>query len=215
MSIRVILADDHRVVRQGLRSLLENKMPDVKVIAEAGDGRDVVGLVEKLSPDVVVMDISMPNLNGIEATRRIVAKVPGTKVVALSMHSDRRFVLGMLTAGASGYILKDCAFEEIARAVHAVAAHQTYLSSKITDVVVKHIMRKEALSAVDHILTVREREVLQLIAEGKSMKEIALGLKRSVKTVETYRQQIMHKLGIFSVAELTKHAIREGLTTLE
>ena len=216
MSIRIILADDHKIVREGIRSLLE-KQADIEVVAEADDGRTLLKLVEEMLPNVVVADVAMPDLNGIEATRQITNKDPNIKVVALSMYSDRRFIMGMLSAGASGYLPKDCAFEELAQAIRTVAADRTYLSPTVADIVVKdyfHHLEKTDLSAFS-ILSSREREVLQLLAEGKTVKEIASHLAISVKTIETHRQQIMSKLNIHSVAELTKYAIREGLTSLE
>ncbi len=212
MSIGVLLADDHRIIRQGLRSLLE-KQPDMEVVAEAENGRTAVQLARRLSPDVVVMDIAMPDLNGIEATQQIIAEAPGVKIVALSMHSDKRFVARMLKAGASGYLLKDCAFEELARAIRTVAVNQIYLSPGIAGVVVEDFVRH--VSETDSSLTPREREVLQLLAEGSSTKEIAARLQVSVKTVETHRRHIMEKLDIHTIAELTKYAIRQGLTSLE
>jgi len=216
MSVRIILADDHKIVREGLRALIE-KRPGFEVIAEAEDGRTTVKLTKELSPDIVIMDIAMPDMNGIEATRRIIEQVPNVKVIALSMHSDIRFVVEMLKAGASGYLLKDCASEELTNAIRAVMKNRTYLSPDIADIVIKDYSRlisKENLS-VFSILTAREREALQLLAEGKTTREIATLLKISVKTVETYRQKIMDKLNIYSIAELTKYAIREGLTSLD
>ena len=216
MSIRIILADDHKIMREGLRALLA-KHPDIEVVAEAGDGRGVVELARELNPDVVVIDIAMPDLNGIDATRQIVKQSPGVKVIALSMHSDRKFVKEMLSAGASGYLLKDSAFEELDTALHTVMNNQTYLSPTITNTVVKDYLGSTAPKASLHspALSTREREVLQLIAEGQTTRDIATKLYLSVKTVETHRKQIMDKLGLDSVAELTKYAIREGLTTLE
>ncbi|MCX7965157.1 MAG: response regulator transcription factor [Syntrophorhabdaceae bacterium] len=214
--IKLILADDHKIVRDGLKALLE-KQPDIKVIAEAADGITTVKLAKKLLPDVIIMDIGMKDLNGIDATKKIMEETKGIKVIALSMHSDKRFVIEMLKAGASGYLLKDSAFEELTIAINTVMSGQPYLSPKITDVVLKeyiHSMPKSEPSAFS-TLTSREREVLQLIAEGKSTKEIASLLNISIKTVETHRQQIMEKLNIRSVAQLTKYAIREGLTSLE
>jgi two-component system, NarL family, response regulator NreC len=216
MSTRVLIADDHKIFREGLRALLE-KQRGIEVVAEAKDGLEAVRFAQKLIPDVVIMDVAMPEKNGIEATRETLEVLPRTKVIALSMHSDRRFVLQMLKAGAVGYLLKDSAFEELAAAIQAVSSGQTYLSPKITDVVIKEYLHSQARSEVSvfTILTHREREVLQLLAEGKSTKEIAATLHVSVKTIETHRQQVMDKLDIHSVAELTKYAIREGLTTLE
>jgi DNA-binding NarL/FixJ family response regulator len=216
MSIKIILADDHKIVRQGLRNLIE-KQSGMKVVAEAEDGRTAVQLAGELLPDVVIMDIAMAGLNGIEATRQILGKTPNIKVIALSMHSDRRFVVEMLKAGASGYLLKDCAFEELATAIHAVMTGKVYLGPRLADLVVReyiHLFQKKEFS-VFTILSPREREVLQLLAEGKPTREIASKLQVSVKTVETHRQQIVGKLDIHSIAELTKYAIREGLTSLE
>ena len=216
MSTRIILADDHGIMREGLRALLE-KQPGIEVIAEAENGRTTVELSRELKPDVVIIDIAMPDLNGIEATRQIVAESPGVKVIALSMHSDRKFVREMLSAGASGYMLKDSAFEELDKAISTVNDNQTYLSPGIADTVVKDYLGKIVTdnSAASIALTKREREVLQLFAEGKTTKQIASLLFVSIKTIETHRKQIMDKLGLKSIAELTKYAIREGLTSLE
>lgn len=216
MSTRILLADDHKIVRDGLRSLLMMQQ-DMEVIAEADGGQSSVDLCRKLSPDVVVMDVAMPDLNGIEATQQILKANPSIKVVALSMHSDRRFVGGMLRAGASAYLLKDCAFEELVDAIRAVRADHGYLSPRITKVVMEDYTKQhekhEALPA--SVLTARERQVLQLLAEGKSTKEAAAELQLSVRTVETHRQQLMNKLNIHKVAELVKYAIREGLITVD
>ncbi len=216
MNIKIILADDHKIVRDGLRSLLE-KHSGMEVIAEAADGRSALKLVRELKPDVIVMDITMPDLNGIEATRQITSGYPNVKVIALSVHSDKRFVLGMLQAGATGYLLKDCAFEELADAIRAVVEDHTYLSPEISDIVIKdYVCQSFAPNrAATSSLTTREREVLQLMAEGSATKTIASTLNVSVKTVETHRLHIMNKLNTRSVAELTKYAIREGLTSLE
>lgn len=216
MSIGILLADDHAIIRQGLRSLLE-KQPDIEVVAEAEDGREAFELVRKLLPDIVVMDVTMPNLNGIEAARQIHSEFPGTKVIALSIHSNRRFVGDMLKAGAAGYILKEGLFDELVRAIQAVAAGDSYLSPRVTGVVVDDYVNRLSRTSDSLLaaLTSREREVLQLVAEGKSTKQIASDLHVSVKTVEANRRQTMEKLDLHSVAELTKYAVREGLTTLE
>jgi DNA-binding NarL/FixJ family response regulator len=214
MTMRILIADDHRIMREGLRVLLEAQR-GITVVAEAENGRSAIRLAQELQPDVVVMDISMEDLNGIEATRRIVAAVPNVRILALSIHADRRFVLEMFRAGAAGYLLKDCAFDELIRAIRAVRQGHAYLTPKIAGIVVGEFVRDlvtEPPQAAE--LTAREREVLQLMAEGKNTKEIADRLGISVKTVETFRRQLMIKLDLNSVAELTKYAIREGLTSL-
>ncbi|MEE9369907.1 MAG: response regulator transcription factor [Sedimentisphaerales bacterium] len=216
MSVRILLADDHAIMRQGLRSLLE-KEADMEVVGEVADGRKALELVRELVPDIVVMDISMPNLNGIEATHQITKELPNVKVIALSIHSDRRFVAGMLKAGASGYILKECLFDEFVRAIRTVATGEIYLSPTITGVVVEDYVKRLATMVNSQFatLTDREHEVLQLLAEGKTTKQIALELHVSTKTIEANRRHIMDRLNIHSIAELTKYAIREGLTSLE
>ena len=215
MTIKVLLADDHKIVRDGLRTLLE-KNPDIVVAGEAEDGREALQMAQKLLPDVVVMDIAMPDLNGIEATRQILADRSTVRIIALSMHSDKRFVSEMLKAGASAYLLKDCAFEELITAIRTVMKGKIYLSPEIAGVVIGDYIKKDtkADSSVFSLLSDREREVLQLMAEGKTTREVASYLHVSVKTVETHRTNIMTKLDIHSIAELTKYAIREGLTTL-
>jgi DNA-binding NarL/FixJ family response regulator len=216
MSIKVLLVDDHAIIREGLRSLLE-KEPKMEVVADTDDGRKARDLVRELSPNVVIMDITMPGLNGIEATRQITSESPHVKVIALSIHSKRRYVADMLSAGAAGYILKECLFDELVQAIQAVVAGGQYLSPRITDVVVSDYVKRLSATSDSPVagLTSREREVLQLVAEGKPTKQIALELHVSTKTIEANRRQIMEKLDIHSVAELTKYAVREGLTTLE
>jgi DNA-binding NarL/FixJ family response regulator len=216
MSVGVLLVDDHAIIREGLRSLLE-KQPDMEVLADTDEGRKAVELVREMSPDVVIMDVTMAGLNGIEATRLITAEFPEVKVIALSIHSQRRFIADMLSAGAAGYILKECLFDELVQAIQAVAVGGRYLSPRIADVVVEDYVKRLSTTADSPLaaLTGRERVVLQLVAEGKSTKEIAVELHVSTKTIEANRRQIMEKLDVHSVAELTKCAVREGLTTLE
>jgi len=216
VTVKILLADDHQILRQGLRTLLE-KERDVQVVAEAQDGRTAVRLAKELAPDMVIMDIGMPDLNGIEATRQIALEAPGVKIIGLSMFADRRFVVNMLKAGARGYLLKDCAFEELGRAIRVVMAHKIYLSPEIAHVVMQDLFYPASSRemSVFSVLTAREREVLQLMAEGNSTSQIANQLHVSVKTIETHRQQIMQKLNMHSVAQLTKYAIREGLTSVE
>ncbi len=215
MSITILIAQDHTILREDLRSLIE-KQPDMEIICEAEDGRTAVQCVRELLPDVVIMDITMPNLNGVEATRQIINELPQIKVIAVSIHSNRRFVADMLGAGATGYVLKECLFDELVPAIQAVAAGERYLSSTITGIEVKDYMRHPATVADSPLssLTSREREVLQLIAEGKSTERIALDLHVSTKTIEANRRQIMEKLDVHSIAELTRYAVREGLTPL-
>ena len=214
MSIKVMIADDHKIVREGLRTMLE-KVPDIKVVGEAVNGRMTERLACELAPDVIIMDLSMPDLNGIEATRQIVAELPGVKIIALSVYDDRRFVLNMLKAGAVGYMIKDCAFKDLVKAIRVVMSHKTYLSIEVADIVVKDFRASSSTgeSTALQRLSPRECEVLQLVAEGKTTAKIAEILHVSVKTVESHRQKIMVKLHIKTIAELTKYAIREGLTT--
>ena len=214
MSIKVLIADDHQIMREGLRSMLEKEI-DIQVLGEAEDGRMIQRMAREMRPDVIIMDVAMPDLNGIEATRQIAAELPGVKIIALSMHDDRRFVLNMLKAGAAGYMLKDCAFKDLAKAIRVVMSHKTFLSPEVADIVVKDYLStsQPAESSAFNLLSPREREVLQLIAEGKTSALIGESPHISIKTVETHRQQIMVKLKIKSIAELTKYAIREGLTS--
>ncbi len=215
MTQTILIADDHRLLREGLRALLERD--GFQVVGEADNGRSAVRLAKKLQPDIVITDIAMPDLNGIEATRQVRAEAPRSKVLALSMHTESGFVLGILEAGASGYLLKDAAFEELSVAIKAVQNGQIYLSPAIAGVVVRQSLGGlgSKPSSKRAKLSKREQEVLQLIAEGKSTKDIAATLNVSVKTVETHRKQIMDKLDIHSVAGLTKYAVREGLTSLD
>ena len=216
MCIKILLVDDHRVIREGLRSLID-KQPNMEVVGEAGDGRTAVQLALELAPDIVLMDVTMPVLNGIDATRQIVKECPKVKVLGLSIHSDKQFISYMLKAGASGYLLKNCAFEELVDAIQAVMSNHSYLSSDITSIVVddyvNHLSGDRASPC--SVLSRREREVLQLMAEGMSTKEVASSLNINGKTVATHRESIMRKLNIRNVVELAKYAVRAGLTSFD
>jgi DNA-binding NarL/FixJ family response regulator len=214
MAIKVLIVDDHQITREGIRSLLERE-PDMKVLGEAEDGRSAARMARELGPDVIVMDVCMPDMNGILATSVILSEFPKIKVLALSMLNDRRFVYNMLRAGASGYLIKDCSCQELVRAIRMVIANKTYLSPGIIDAVVKDYVRPSAYSDSSYSsnLTIRESEVLQLVAEGYSSPQIAHRLHLSVKTVETHRQKLLAKINAKGIAGLTKYAIREGLTS--
>ena len=213
--MKVLLVDDHKLIRDGLRAILERE--GVSVVGEAGSGREALELSRELRPDVVIMDISMPDLNGVDATKRIVGERPETKIIGLSMRSDHRYVAAMFQAGAKGYLLKNSSFEELIRAIHAVAQQLTYVSPAVAGPFVDVTLGRAAPAEAgpNKALSVREREVLQLLAEGKTSKEIATKLSLALPTVESHRRQIMEKLGLRSIAELTKYAVREGLTSLE
>lgn len=214
--MRILIADDHGIVREGLRSLIE-KEPDMEVVGEAKDGLETVESARELKPDVIIMDISMPNLNGIEATRLILSENPKIKVIVLSIHIEKHIVKEILSAGAAGYVLKTYLFEELSRALRSVMVNGYYLSPKITNIVVSEYLDDsvKVLPGDKVTLTHREREVLQLIAEGKTSKQIALMLHVSQKTIETHRRKLLEKIEASGVAELTKYAIREGITSVE
>ncbi|MCB1151962.1 response regulator transcription factor [bacterium] len=220
MSIRMLLADDHRLFRDGLRPLFD-ACADVEVVGEAENGLDALELCRELVPDVAVLDISMPGLNGIEVCRHLATERPDVRVIMVSMHGDRRFVQEALRAGARGYVLKDAGFDELRAGVAAVAAGRLHLSAAVGDQVLRDYLDgggaetdPEAGGAFG-VLSAREREVLQLVAEGLNTKEIADRLAVSVKTVESHRRAVQEKLGLRSVAELTRYAIREGLSPLD
>lgn len=215
MEIRILVADNHRIVREAICSLLQNE-DNLEIIGQASDGRNAITLAQELHPDVMIIETSMPNLNGIEATRKIIHKQPKIKVIALSSHSDRRSVCEMLKAGASGYLPKTCGFEELVCAIRNIILGRTYLSSQISALVVNEYLQRsnDQGQSVYSVLTAREREVLQLIAEGNSTKIIAVELHVSPKTIEWHRSQLMKKLHIENIAELVKYAISEGLTSV-
>ena len=213
--IRVLLADDHTLIRAGLR-LVVSSQPDFLVVGEANDGREAVALADQLKPDVVVMDVGMPSLNGIEACRQVHDSLPQTQVIMLSMHSDEGYVLRALKAGAKGYLLKDSAEADLASAIRAVTAGKSFFSPAVSKVLLEDYMRKlERAGAEDsfELLSPREREVLQLVAEGKSSKEVANLLELSVYTVETHRAKVMQKLKLHNIPELILYAVRKGIVS--
>lgn len=213
--IRILIADDHEMLREGLKSLME-KEKDMDVVGEAENGNETLRVAEKSAPHVVVMDVAMSDLNGIEATRRLKKSNDSVKVIGLSGHRNRSYVAEMLKAGASGYVLKNRAYEELVRAVREVLKGNMYLSPEVTPGVVDtHLASSRKSHPAFAALTEREREVLQLLAEGKTTKWIANDLSISVKTVETHRRNIMEKLDLHSIAELTKYAVREGVSPLD
>lgn len=213
--ISIVVADDHTILRRGLRLLLERE-PGFTVVAEAADGRSAVGLAEQFSPDVIVLDIAMPNLNGIEAASRITAARPKTAIIILSMHSDEAYVLRALRAGAKGYLLKDSAESDLIAAVKRVATGKTFFSPSIShmlmDDYIRSLRERGSEDSYD-LLTARERELLQLIAEGKTSKEIAADLFVSASTIDTHRGNLMRKLNVNSLAELVLYAVRKGVIT--
>lgn len=212
MTLRILLADDHGIVRNGLRSMIEPH-DELEIVAEAENGQTAVSLALEHRPDVIVMDVSMPDVNGIEATRRILKQWPEAKIVGLSMHANKRFISDIFKAGAIGYVLKESVFDELVRAIHAVAEEGSYISPKIADVVIR-----ETLGSDNKQKTIsfneKENRIIELFADGKTTKEIAVMLDVSPKTVDACRRRVMQKLEINSLAELTKYAIREGLTSV-
>jgi len=215
--IRVLLAEDHTIVRKGLRALLDDET-DIEVVGEAEDGRETVRQVERVHPDVVLMDITMPLLNGVEATRQIKAQYPEVQVLGLTRHENEEYIYQLLRAGASGYVVKQAAPAELVEAIRAVSQSETYLSPSINPSVVEEYIRQAKAmvkSGPDERLTPREREVLQLVAEGRTNREIAQVLSISVKTVEHHRANLMSKLDLYSAAELTQYAIRTGVIDVD
>jgi len=213
MKVRILLADDHTVIRSGLRLLLE-RHPEFEVVGEAADGREAVALAGELSPDVVVMDIAMPNLNGIEATNQIVRKRAETAVVILSMHSDEAYVMRSLKAGARAYLLKDSAEEDLVKSIRAVSEGKSFFSPAISRVLAEDYVRQLQRKGVEdsyELLTSREREILQLLAEGKSNKDMANLLNLSLYTIETHRSNILEKLNLHTIPELILYAVRKGI----
>ena len=214
--MNIIIADDHGMIRDGLK-LMVQEQSDMELVGEAETGRRTVELAKEVIPDIILMDITMPDMNGIDATRLILKENPAIKIIALSMHSEKRFVIEMLQAGAMGYVLKTYLFDEVVRAIEVVRSNGYYLSPKITDVMVEDYTNNKVLpdKSLASGLSTREREIIQLVAEGLTTKQIALRLKISPKTVDAKRRQAMNRLEIDNVAKLTKYAIREGLTSVE
>jgi DNA-binding NarL/FixJ family response regulator len=216
-TLRLLIADDHNIVREGLRMILEREK-DIEVVAEADNGVDALHLALKLRPDLMLVDVTMPGMSGIETAQRVLEEIPGMSILVLSMCEEKQLVIEALSAGAKGYLLKDCAATDLVVAIRNVAAGGVYLSQKVAGLIVKEYIQRPIVSegaSVAPGLSPREREVLQLIADGKNTKEIAFGLNVSVKTVETYRQNVMKKLDLHSVAELVKYAIREGIVSVD
>jgi len=216
MGIRIVLADDHRIVRDGLCALLAREK-DIELIGQADDGLGAVRLARELRPDIVVTDVSMPGLNGVEATRRIRADEPSVRVLCLSVHAESRMVLAVLEAGASGYVLKDCSYDELALAIRKAMADQIHLSAELVGLVVKEVRSRgqPQVAGGTAALTPREREMVQLLSEGLSTQQIADRLHVSIKTVAPHREHVMQKLDISSLAELTRYALCEGLSSLD
>jgi len=208
MSIKVLLVDDHAILRDGLRLLIESQL-DMEVVGEAENGQTAIDNALKLRPDVIIMDVAMPDMNGIEASSQILAEMPDVKILALSMHSDREYVMDMIKVGVSGYMEKECVADELIRAIHTVAANETYLTPKIATIVVAEHVDDHSLNA----LTDKEIKVLRLLADGSSTRTISDQFDVNIKTIEAHRRRIMQKLQIDNFAELLKYAIRNGLTS--
>ena len=215
MPIKIIIADDHRLFREGLVNLLSDSK-DIEILAQAENGMDVIAKAKELNPDVIIMDIGMPVLNGVEATVKLLKELPAIKVIALSMHSDKQYIKGMLEAGASGYLFKNCAYDELIEAIHTVNAGKKYLSDKITEIMIQdYLGKEESIPETDSELTERESEILRLIAEGASTSEISELLFVSVKTIGTHKQHLLEKLNLKTSTDLVKYAIKKGIISLD
>jgi len=215
MPIKIIIADDHRLFREGLVNLLSDAK-DIEILAQAENGMDAIAKAKELNPDVIIMDIGMPVLNGVEATGKLLKELPGIKVIALSMHSDKQYIKGMLEAGASGYLFKNCAYDELIEAIHTVNAGKKYLSDRITEIMIQdYLGKEESMPETDSELTERESEILKLIAEGVSTSEISELLFVSVKTIGTHKQHILEKLNLKTSTDIVKYAIKKGIISLD
>ncbi len=212
MKIRILIADDHKIMCDGIRLIVEEQ-PDMTVVGLANDGLTALRLAQELKPDIIIMDVNMPNLSGIEVSRKLMSQLPQTKIIALSAYANKWFVRHMFQSGASGYMLKECAKDELVKSIRTVCEGKVYLAPNIAYYIIEDHIKylKKNDNSLPSILSSRECQVLQLVAEGKTTKDIALTLSLSAKTVENHRHQIMNKLGLFSIAELTRYAIREGL----
>ncbi len=215
MSIRIIIADDHQLFREGLANLLADSK-EIEILAQAGDGREAIDKAKELKPDVIIMDIGMPVLDGVEATRQLLQESPGARVIALSMHADKQYIKGMFEAGACGYLFKNCAYNELIKAIRAVHEGKKYLSERITEIMIHDYLRKEETIPVeDSELTERESEIMKLIAEGVSVSDISDQLFVSVKTIGTHKQHILEKLNLKSTTDIVKYAIKKGIISLD
>jgi len=215
MSIRIIIADDHRLFREGLANLLADSN-DIEILAQAENGKEAVVKARELNPDVVIMDIGMPVLDGVEATRKLLLELPGSRVIALSMHADKQYIKGMFEAGACGYLFKNCAYSELITAIRTVNEGKKYLSERITEIMIQDYLGKEEdLPVTDSELTEREAEILRLIADGASINEIAEQLFVSIKTIGTHKQHILEKLNLKSTTDIVKYAIKKGIISLD
>lgn len=215
MAIRIIIADDHQLFREGLANLLADTN-DIEILAQAENGRDAFNKARELNPDVIIMDIGMPVMDGVEATRQLIKELPKAKVVALSMHAEKQYIKGMFEAGASGYLFKNCAYDELIRAIRTVHNGKKYLSERITEIMISDYLGKEEdLPVTDSELTERESEILKLIAEGVSTSDISDRLFVSIKTIGTHKQHILEKLNLKTTTDLVKYAIKKGIISLD
>jgi DNA-binding NarL/FixJ family response regulator len=215
MSIRIIIADDHQLFREGLANLLADSK-DIEILAQAGNGKEAIAKARELNPDVLIMDIGMPVMDGVEATRKLLQELPGSRVIALSMHADKQYIKGMFEAGASGYLFKNCAYNELITAIRTVHEGKKYLSDRITEIMIQdYLGKEEAIPAGDNELTEREAEILKLIAEGVSTNEISERLFVSIKTIGTHKQHILEKLNLKTTTDLVKYAIKKGIISLD